>query len=60
MYAIRSYYETDIILDYSFDVNDLLSVSVGNIWYALDGLEDTKELYLSLGLGTILEPSVTA
>jgi len=51
--------ETDIILDYSFDVNDLLSVSVGNIWYALDGLEDTKELYLSLGLGTILEPSVT-
>lgn len=51
--------ETDITLDYSFDVTDLLSVSIGNIWYALDGLDDTKELYLSLGLGTILEPSVT-
>jgi len=49
--------ETDITLDYSFDVKEILSVGVGNIWYALDGLDDTKELYLSLGLQTILEPT---
>jgi uncharacterized protein (TIGR02001 family) len=51
--------ETDIVLDYSFDINDLLSASVGTIWYALDGLEDTKEAYLGLSLNTLLEPSVT-
>jgi uncharacterized protein (TIGR02001 family) len=51
--------ETDIVLDYSFDLNDLVSVSVGNIFYQLDGLEDTNELYLGLALNTILEPSFT-
>jgi len=51
--------ETDMTLDYSFDINDLLSASVGTIWYALDGLEDTKEAYLGLSLNTLLEPSVT-
>lgn len=50
--------ETDIVLDYSFDINDLVSASVGNIFYQLEGLEDTNELYLSLGLNTILEPSL--
>jgi len=51
--------ETDMTLDYSFDINDLLSASVGTIWYALDGLEDTKEAYLGLSLNTLLDPSVT-
>ena len=51
--------ETDMVLDYSFDINDMLSASVGTIWYALDGLDDTKELYLGLGLNTLLEPSLT-
>lgn len=51
--------ETDMILDYSVDINELLSASVGTIWYALDGLEDTKEAYLGLSLNTVLSPSVT-
>ncbi len=50
--------ETDIILDYSFDIGEMLSVSVGDIWYALDGIEDTNELYLSATVNTLLSPTV--
>ncbi len=52
--------ETDIVLDYSFDLGELVSVSVGDIYYMVE--EDwlnTHELYLSLGLNTILEPNIT-
>lgn len=51
--------ETDIILDYSFDVGEMLSVSVGDIWYMLDfdGAEDTNELYLSATVNTLLSPT---
>ena len=51
--------ETDITLDYSVDLNDMVSLSVGNIFYNLDGLRDTNELYLGIGLNTILSPSFT-
>jgi len=51
--------ETDVILDYTFSPTEMLSVSVGTIWYALDGANDTKEAYLGLSLDTILEPSLT-
>jgi len=51
--------ETDLILDYSFDVNELLSVSVGDVLYAVDGYDDTHELYLALGLNTLLSPTLT-
>ncbi len=51
--------ENDFILDYSRDINDMVSISVGNIYYMLDGLDDTNELYLTVGLSTILEPSVS-
>ncbi|PLX93258.1 MAG: hypothetical protein C0621_08055 [Desulfuromonas sp.] len=51
--------ETDVVVDYSFDASDMLSVSVGNILYALDGAADTNELYVGLGLNTILAPSLT-
>lgn len=51
--------ENDLTIDYSRDITDLVSISVGNIYYMLDGLDDTNELYLSLGLSTILEPSLT-
>lgn len=51
--------ETDLTLDYSKDLNDLVSVSVGNIFYALDGINDTNELYLGVSLNTLLSPSVT-
>jgi len=50
--------ETDITLDYTFSPIEMLSVSVGTIWYALDGADDTKEAYLGLSLDTILEPSL--
>lgn len=50
--------ETDITLDYTFSPYEKLSVSVGTIWYALDGLDDTKEAYLGLALDTILEPAL--
>ncbi len=51
--------ETDVILDYTFSPTEMLSVSIGTIWYALDGAADTKEAYLGLALDTILEPSLT-
>lgn len=51
--------ETDLILDYSFDVNDLLSVSVGDVLYVVDELPDTHELYLALSLNTLLSPTLT-
>lgn len=49
--------ETDIIIDYSRDLGEMVSVSVGNIWYALDGIEDTNELYLSATVNTLLSPT---
>ncbi len=51
--------ETDIVIDYSRDLNDLVSISVGNIFYQLDSLDDTNELYLTIALNTILSPSLT-
>ena len=51
--------ENDLTIDYSRDITDIVSISVGNIYYMLDGLDDTNELYLSVGLATILEPSLT-
>jgi len=50
--------ETDITIDYTFSPVDKVSVSIGNIWYALDGLEDTKEVYLGLSLDVPLAPAV--
>ncbi len=51
--------ETDIILDYSRDFGELLSVSVGDIWYQLDGIEDTNELYVSATVNTLLSPTLS-
>lgn len=49
--------ETDLTLDYSFDINDLVSMSVGNVFYILEDAEDTNELYLSTSLNTFLTPT---
>lgn len=51
--------EVDLTLDYSRDLSDLVSISVGNILYDVDGYSDTNELYLGVALNTILEPSLT-
>jgi uncharacterized protein (TIGR02001 family) len=51
--------ETDITLDYSTDLNDLVSLSVGNVTYAIASADDTNEAYLTVGLNTLLNPSVS-
>ncbi|MGE4543128.1 MAG: TorF family putative porin [Pedobacter sp.] len=49
--------ETDVILTYAFDVNDLISVSIGDIWYMIEG-EDTNELFATVTLNTLLSPNL--
>jgi len=54
--------ETDLVLDYSTDLSDLVSLSVGNITYtfnAADALPTTNELYVSTTFNTLLSPSLT-
>jgi hypothetical protein len=50
--------ETDLTLSYGKEFG-MLSAEAGYIYYALDGLDDTQEIYLSLGLDTLLSPSLT-
>lgn len=51
--------ETDITIDYGFDVTDMLSVNLGHILYAVDGYETTGELYGGVTFNTLLEPNLT-
>ncbi len=51
--------ETDLTVDYSRPLTERVSLSVGNIFYALDGLEDTNEFYLGLSLDSVASPSLT-
>jgi uncharacterized protein (TIGR02001 family) len=51
--------ETDIILDYSTDIGEMLSISVGDIWYQLEGIADTNELYVGATVNTLLSPTLT-
>lgn len=52
--------ETDFVLDYSFDAGEVVSVSVGDIFYTFGpGGGSTHELYLGLGLNLPLSPSLT-
>jgi len=55
--------EVDLTIDYSRDLSDLVSFSVGNILYNVDTNDadpnTTNELYLGLSLNTILEPALT-
>lgn len=53
----RKLTETDITLDYSFDINKMFSASVGNIYYGLEGT-DTNELYAGLSANTLLSPAL--
>lgn len=52
--------EVDLTLDYTLDVSDLLSVSVGNITYVLEDLGDTNEAYVGATVNTVLSPTLTA
>ncbi|ABA87753.1 hypothetical protein Pcar_0493 [Syntrophotalea carbinolica DSM 2380] len=50
--------ETDVILTYAFDLGDMVSMSVGDIWYMIEG-EDTNELFIHATLNTLLSPTFT-
>jgi len=50
--------ETDLTLSYSYAIKKL-SVDAGYIYYALDGFDDTQELYLSFAYDVIGSPSIT-
>ncbi len=55
--------ETDIILTYAFDLGDMISMTVGDIWYSLDNrefgvTEDTNELFATATLNTLLAPTL--
>jgi len=50
--------ETDITLNYAYTPVELLSLNVGNIYYNLDSLADTNELYLKATLNTLLSPTL--
>jgi len=50
--------ETDLTLNYAFSV-DKLSLDAGYIYYALDGADDTQELYIAASYDVLLSPSFT-
>lgn len=50
--------ETDLTLNYNFSVNKFNFVT-GYIYYALDGANDTQELYISTGCDILLKPALT-
>ena len=49
--------ETDVILTYAFDLGDMISMSVGDIWYMIEG-EDTNELFVTFTVNTLLSPNL--
>lgn len=50
--------ETDITLSYSTEMGGL-GLGLGYIFYALDGLSDTQEFYVSLGYEAVVSPTLT-
>jgi len=53
-----SWSETDLTLSYDGSCS-FADYGVGYIYYALDGLDDSQEVYVSATLKTLLSPSVT-
>jgi uncharacterized protein (TIGR02001 family) len=49
--------ETDLTLDYGWSF-DKLGLNVGYIYYALEGVHDTQEAYLSASYDVILQPKL--
>jgi Bacterial protein of unknown function (Gcw_chp) len=50
--------ETDMTLSYGKSFG-MVNVGVGYIYYGLDGVDDSQEIYLSCGLDTLLSPTLT-
>jgi uncharacterized protein (TIGR02001 family) len=49
--------ETDLFFDYSYQVNDLVSVGIGNVFYNIIGYADTNEAVFTVKLHTLLNPT---
>jgi hypothetical protein len=52
--------ETDITVNYAIPVGEIATINIGNIYYTLDGLPDTNEVYAGGTLNTLLAPTVKA
>jgi hypothetical protein len=50
--------ETDMTLSYSKSFG-MVNLGVGYIYYALNAIDDSQEIYLSVGLDTLLSPTLT-
>jgi hypothetical protein len=50
--------ETDVTLNYTYSINKL-TLTGGYIYYALNGTNDTQEIYLSAGYDILLNPTLT-
>lgn len=51
--------ETDLTLSYSHTFFEKLAVGAGYIYYGLEGIPDSQDVYLSVGYATILNPTLT-
>lgn len=54
----ESFNETDMTLSYDKNLG-MVGLGVGYIYYGLDGVVDSQEIYVSVGLDTLLSPSLT-
>jgi hypothetical protein len=50
--------ETDMTLSYGKSFG-IVNLGVGYIYYGLDGVDDSQEIYLSVGVDTLLSPTLT-
>jgi hypothetical protein len=50
--------ETDVTLTYTRSI-DKITLTAGYIYYALDGANDTQEIFVSAGYDTLLSPTLT-
>ena len=56
--GINEHNETDLTLNYAYSINKL-GLDTGYIFYALEGIEDTEEVYLAVSYDAVLSPSIT-
>ena len=50
--------ENDLILNYAIPVGEIATINVGNVYYMLDNLPDTNEVYAGATFKTLLSPTV--
>ncbi len=50
--------ETDVTVNYTFS-KDRIGFDIGYIFYGLEGIDETQELYVAISYDTLLSPSLT-